>query len=113
MAADSPEELGSAAARMPTEGSGMASMAIDAPGSAARGSRDDAWAGYVPLAQASASSLGHVQESMDKAKVLHEALENAEKHVSTVAKALMALTTHKDSVVYVSVVVSVQTLQCH
>ena len=75
MAADSPEELGSATARMPMEGSGMASMAIDAPGSAARGSRDDAWAGYVPLAQASASSLLHVKKSVDNAKALLEALD--------------------------------------
>ena len=43
---DSPAELGSGTARMAMEGS---AMAIDAPGSGARGSRDDAWAGYVAL----------------------------------------------------------------
>ena len=82
------------------EGSGMASMATDAPGSAARGSRDDAWAGYVPLVP-HPFTIDHFRESMDKAKVLREALENAEKHVGTMARAVMALMNHKDSVVYV------------
>ena len=100
MAADSPEELGSAIARMPMEGSGMASVATHAPGSVAKASRD-AWAGYAPSAQASgqttdfqgswqargqasrfqgsgqasASSIVHFQESMQQANALHEALE--------------------------------------
>ena len=120
MAADSPQELGSATATMPMEGSGMASMATDAPGSAARGSRD-AWAGYVPSAQASgqatgfqgswqasgqargfqgsgqasASSLAHFQESMQQANALHEPLDHAQQHVNTWAQALNALRDHK------------------
>ena len=106
---DCPDDLGSGTARMAMEGS---AMAIDAPGSGARGSRDDAWASYVapvppPL------TIDHFQESMDKAKVLQEALENAETHVSTVAREVMALMIHKDSVAYASVVVSLHTLQCH
>ena len=113
MAADSPEELGSANDRMPMEGSGMANVATDAPCSASKGSRDDAWANYVSPAQANASSLVHCKKSMDKAKALHKALENAENHVSTMAKPLMALMNHKDSVVYVCVASCVHTLQCH
>ena len=88
MAADSPEDLGSAR------------ELGNAPGFAARSSRD-AWAGYVPSAQASgqatgfqgswqasgqasgsqgsgqasAASLVHVQESAHQANSLHEALE--------------------------------------
>ena len=50
---------------------------------------------------------------MDNAKLLHEAWENAETHVSTTARAVMALMNRNDSVVYVSVAVSAHTLQCH
>ena len=136
MAADSPQEVGSATATMPMEGSGMASMASDAPGSVARGSRD-AWASYVPNAkasgqasgfqgswqasgqasgfqgsgQASASSLVHVQESMQQANALHQALADAQQHVNTLARELQALMDHKDRpcVVYVCVALCVHT----
>jgi hypothetical protein len=91
------------------ECNGIANMATDAPGSGARGSRDGDWGSYVPCPP----TIDHVRESNDKAKALHEALGNAEKHVGTVSKAAMALATHKDSVVYVSVVVSVHGLQRH
>ena len=92
----SAEELGSGFARMPLEGSG------------ARGSRYDAWASYVPPPL----SIDHFMESKVKAKVLNEALENCEGHVATLANAVVAAGGYKDSVVYVSVVVSVDTLQC-
>ena len=116
---------------MPMEGSGMASMATDAPGSAARASRD-AWAGYVASARASgqasgqaggfegrgkasASSPVHFQESMQQANALHEALGNAQLHVNTLARALQVVMYHKDSpcVVYVRVASCVHTLQRH
>ena len=76
--------------------------------SGARGARDDAWAIYVPPPL----SIDHYRESKKKTNVLNEALANCEGHVATLAKAVMALGTHKDSVVYVSVAVSVYTLQC-
>ena len=127
---------GSAMATMPRPmpgsdiASGMASMDIDAPGSVARGSLDT-WAGYVPTSaqdsgiaqasgsqgsgQANASSLGHWQQSAPQASALHEALDNAQQHVDSVAHELQLLMQHKESrcVVYVCVALCAHTLQCH
>ena len=74
---------GSGPATLPSaeeQGSGFASLPVEASG--ARGSRDDAWASYVPPPL----SIDHFRESEDKAKVLNEALENCEGHVTTLAK---------------------------
>ena len=91
MAADSPQELGSATATMPMEGSGMARMATDAPKlckqsfprrlgklcapAQASGQANGQDSGFEGSGQASASSMSVFQESMQQANALHEGLE--------------------------------------